>query len=159
MRSDIAAICKLPIDLPQGGYVPLGDVADIEIVPAPNEIKREKASRRIDITCNVKGRDLGSVAREIQKLVSDPDKVDVRRRILIPNSSANTRPAPNRRRGCSRLPTMSLIGILLLLQLDFRSWKLAFAGPVHDSLCARRRRRRHAICKGASCRSGRWSGS
>ena len=34
VRSDMAAICKLPIDLPQGGYVPLGDVADIEIVPA-----------------------------------------------------------------------------------------------------------------------------
>ncbi len=37
-----------------------GDVADVAIVPAPNEIKREGASRRIDVTCNVKGRDLGA---------------------------------------------------------------------------------------------------
>src|SRR5579872_3204055 len=41
VRSDMAAVCKLPIDLPQGGYVPLGDVADVEIVPAPNEIDRK----------------------------------------------------------------------------------------------------------------------
>ena len=47
--------------------MPLGDVADVAIVPAPNEIKREGASRRIDVTCNVTGRDLGSVAREIER--------------------------------------------------------------------------------------------
>ena len=39
------------------------------IVPTPNEIKRENASRRLDITCNVQGRDLGSVAREIEAKV------------------------------------------------------------------------------------------
>ena len=58
-------ICR--IDTPTGGQVPLGDVADVLIVPAPNEIKREAASRRLDITCNVKGRDLGSVAREVEE--------------------------------------------------------------------------------------------
>ena len=36
------------------------------IVPTPNEIKREGASRRIDVTCNVRGRDLGRVARDIE---------------------------------------------------------------------------------------------
>ena len=44
---------RLPIETPLGTHVPLGDVADIAIVPAPNEIKREGASRRIDVTCNV----------------------------------------------------------------------------------------------------------
>ena len=73
-RTDLSSLQRLLIDLPiGGGHVPLGDVAEISVVPAPNEIKHEQASRRIDITCNVKGRDLGSVAREIkvavQKLV------------------------------------------------------------------------------------------
>ncbi len=49
--------------------VRLGEVADVAIVPSPNEIKREGASRRLDITCNVDGRDLGSVAREIEEKV------------------------------------------------------------------------------------------
>jgi CzcA family heavy metal efflux pump len=125
IRNDISAICKLPIDLPQGGYVPLGDVADIEITPAPNEIKREKASRRIDITCNVKGRDLGSVAREIQKLVSDPEKVTFDAGYFPEFLGEYAARAESQRR-LFLLAAMSLVGIFLLLQLDFRSWKLAF---------------------------------
>jgi CzcA family heavy metal efflux pump len=122
VRSDISAICKLPIDLPQGGYVPLGDVADIEIVPAPNEIKREGASRRIDITCNVKGRDLGSVARDIEAKVKQmPFESGYHPEFLGEYTALE---ASQRR--LVALSIMSLIGILLLLQLDFRSWKLAF---------------------------------
>ena len=49
--------------------MPLGEVADVAIVAAPNTIKRESASRRIDVTCNVRGRDLGSVARDIEEQV------------------------------------------------------------------------------------------
>ena len=49
--------------------MPLRHVAEIAIEPAPNEIRREGASRRIDITCNAGGRDLGSVAREIEQRI------------------------------------------------------------------------------------------
>ncbi|MBS0261190.1 MAG: efflux RND transporter permease subunit [Planctomycetes bacterium] len=125
IRNDISAICKLPIDLPQGGYVPLSDVADVEITPAPNEIKREKASRRIDVTCNVKGRDLGSVAREIQELVSDPARIQFATGYFPEFLGENTALAASRQR-LFLLSIMSLVGIFLLLQLDFRSWKLAF---------------------------------
>jgi Cu/Ag efflux pump CusA len=41
----------------------------VTVVPAANEIKRENASRRLDVTCNVQGRDLGSVAREVEEKV------------------------------------------------------------------------------------------
>src|SRR5262249_40624764 len=123
-RSDISAIGKLPIDLPQGGYVPLADVADIEVTPAPNEIKREKASRRIDITCNVKGRDLGSVARDIQARVSDPQNVKFDAGYYPEFLGEYAARAESQRR-LFLLAAMSFIGIFLLLQLDFRSWKLA----------------------------------
>ncbi len=69
LHSDLRTLSELMIDTPAGGQVPLGDVAELSIVPAPNEIKREAASRRIDITCNVDGRDLGSVATEIERAV------------------------------------------------------------------------------------------
>ncbi len=130
VRSDISALCKLPIDLPagvagtSGGYVPLGDVADVEITPAPNEIKREKASRRIDITCNVKGRDLGSVAKEIQALVSDPTKITFEPGYFPEFLGEYAARAASQRR-LFALAGLSLVGIFLLLQLDFRSWKLA----------------------------------
>ena len=69
VRNDISTVSQLPIETPLGTHVPLSDAAEIALVPAPNEIKREGASRKIDVTCNVQGRDLGSVAREIEKRV------------------------------------------------------------------------------------------
>ncbi|HEX3869471.1 MAG TPA: efflux RND transporter permease subunit, partial [Pirellulales bacterium] len=73
LSTNLAALSALPIDLPQGGDVPLGDVAELFIAPAPNEIKRESAARRLDVTCNVSGADLGSVAREIESRVRSLD--------------------------------------------------------------------------------------
>jgi len=123
VRSDIAAICKLPIDLPQGSYVPLGDVADVEIVPTPNEIQREGASRRIDITCNVKkGRDLGSVAKDVEAKV----KAMSFESGYHPEFLGEYAALEASQKRLVALSIMSLVGILLLLQLDFRSWKLAF---------------------------------
>jgi Cu/Ag efflux pump CusA len=49
-----------------GGLVPLSSVADVQVTAVPNEITRENGSRRIDVTCNVSGRDLGAVARDLQ---------------------------------------------------------------------------------------------
>ena len=68
-RTDLTSLHELRIDTPTGGQVPLKDVADIGIIPAPNEVKRDGGSRRIDVTCDAKGRDLGSVARDIEAAV------------------------------------------------------------------------------------------
>ena len=109
------------IDVPLGGgTVPLGDVADIEVVPAPNEIKHEKASRRIDITCNVKDRDLGSVAREIETAVRKLDFPQGFHPEFLGEYAAR---AESQQR-LFALAGLSMIGILLLLHVDFRSWRL-----------------------------------
>ena len=55
VRSDVFALRRMPIELPAGGYTPLASVADVRVTPTPNEITREGGSRRIDITCNVRG--------------------------------------------------------------------------------------------------------
>ncbi len=72
-RTDLNSLRELLIDLPANPAVPgsrgtvrLGEVADLVIEPTPNEIKREGGSRRIDVTCNVAGRDLGAVARDLE---------------------------------------------------------------------------------------------
>ena len=120
VRSDLYALRNLPVDLPTGGHAPLGDIADLEIVPTPNEIKREGASRRIDITCNVKGRDLGSVAREIQaKVQALPFE-----RGYHPEFLGEYAAREESRRRLFALAALSLLGILLLLHVDFKSWRL-----------------------------------
>lgn len=120
LRVDLAAVRNISVDLPLGGQVPLADIAYVEITPAPNEIKRESASRRLDVTCNVQGRDLGSVAREIEakvKALSFPQEYH-------PEFLGEYAAREESRKRLFALTAVSLIGILLLLHVDFRSWRL-----------------------------------
>ncbi|HWB00653.1 MAG TPA: efflux RND transporter permease subunit [Pirellulales bacterium] len=119
VRSDLAALRDVPIDLPMGGHALLGDVADLYIAPAPNEIKRERASRRLDVTCNVRGRDLGSVAREIEQVVS---KLEFPRG-YHPEFLGEYAALQASHTRLMALATLSVVGIVLLLQVDFGSWR------------------------------------
>jgi len=84
LRTDLSALSRLPIPLPPleqretglvkaslmneaGRFVPLGEVATIEIAPGPNQISRENGKRRVVVTANVRGRDLGSFVDELQR--------------------------------------------------------------------------------------------
>jgi CzcA family heavy metal efflux pump len=66
-RDSLTDIQNLWIDTPDGGRVRLSDVADVRITPVPNVIEREGQSRKIDVSANVKGRDLGSVAEDVEE--------------------------------------------------------------------------------------------
>ena len=120
VRNDISKLSSLPIETPLGTHVPLSDAAEISLVPAPNEIKREGASRRIDVTCNVQGRDLGSVAREIEKRVRDLDFP----REYHPEFLGEYAAREESRRRLMALSVLSLLGILLIIHADFRSLRL-----------------------------------
>ncbi len=65
-RSSVASIRNLPIDTPGGGRVLLGSVASVQIKPLPNVVYHEGASRSLDVLAGVDGRDLGSVAGELE---------------------------------------------------------------------------------------------
>lgn len=65
-RDSLNDIEDLLIDTPDGGLVRLADVASVSIVAAPNVIEREGQSRKIDVSANVSGRDLGSVADDVE---------------------------------------------------------------------------------------------
>ncbi len=65
-RNSIESLREFPVDTPYGGRVRLGDVADISIEVTPNAIKRENNARHMDVEGNVSGRDLGSVAEEVE---------------------------------------------------------------------------------------------
>ncbi|MBS0204572.1 MAG: efflux RND transporter permease subunit [Planctomycetes bacterium] len=119
-RTDLSALHDLRIDTPSGGQIPLRDVADIGIVPAPNEVKREGGSRRIDVTCDAKGRDLGSVARDIEAAVrAMPFDRGYHPEFL---GEYAARQASQQR--LLSLGFVSLIGILLILYVDFQSIRL-----------------------------------
>ena len=83
VRRDINNIERLPIPLPtsgdapalvsvadaasnpgHGGFVPLGDVARVEVIEGPNQISRENGTRRVVVQANVRGRDIGGFVAE-----------------------------------------------------------------------------------------------
>ncbi len=121
LHSDLRTLSELMIDTPTGGQVPLGDVAELSIVPAPNEIKREAASRRIDITCNVDGRDLGSVATEIERAVLANVNFKTGYYPEFLGEYAEAKASRNR---LLLLSLASICAIAVILYIDFQSWKL-----------------------------------
>jgi cobalt-zinc-cadmium resistance protein CzcA len=70
LRRNVDALGRLPVALPNGGYVPLGEVAELELTQGPNQINRENGKRRVVVTANVRGRDLGSFVGELRERVS-----------------------------------------------------------------------------------------
>ncbi|WP_026600290.1 efflux RND transporter permease subunit [Methylomonas sp. 11b] len=73
LRSNMEAIKRLPIALPfapgaNGSvtYIPLAEVASLELSPGPNQISRENGKRRIVVSANVRGRDIGSFVADAQ---------------------------------------------------------------------------------------------
>ena len=69
-RQDVEVLRRLPVMTPDGTGLPLMEVADVEIIVAPNQISRENGKRRIVITSNVRGRDLGSFVDELRDAFS-----------------------------------------------------------------------------------------
>ena len=84
LRGNIEALRRLPIRLPtfstdsitsiplagSPAYVALGEVANLDLVQGPNQISRENGKRRVVVTTNVRGRDLGSFVNEAEELIS-----------------------------------------------------------------------------------------
>jgi CzcA family heavy metal efflux pump len=121
VRRNLDAVRALQVPVANGGLVPLGSVAHVEVSPTPNEITRENGSRRIDVTSNVRGRDLGAVARDIQsRLTSLSFQQGYYAEILgeyAERQASSTRLA--------LLAVGAVVAIFLILLADFGSGRLA----------------------------------
>jgi CzcA family heavy metal efflux pump len=69
--SDFDRIADLPVDTPTGAIVPVRLLADVRREEGPNMVLRENVQRRIVISCNVAGRDLGGVVEDIRRAVGE----------------------------------------------------------------------------------------
>lgn len=78
LRQDTRTLASLPVAVAvavgassgeQRAFVPLGQLAKVEVAPGPNQVSRENGKRRVVITSNVRGRDLGSFVEELREKV------------------------------------------------------------------------------------------
>ena len=121
-RDSLTDIQNLWIDTPDGGRVQLKEVADVRIAPVPNVIAREDQSRKIDVSANVQGRDLGSVAEDVEAAVQGvefplgyhaevlgefQEREEAQRKLLLAGSVA-------------------VIAIFFLLYTSFNNWRMTF---------------------------------
>ena len=72
LRNDLEGMKRLPIPLPRSAearvnFIPLGEVATFELAPGPNQVSRENGKRRIVVSTNVRGRDVGSFVAEAEQ--------------------------------------------------------------------------------------------
>jgi CzcA family heavy metal efflux pump len=120
-RSSVTGIADLPIDTASGTPVRLGDVAQVSVQPVPNLIQRENGSRRIDVSADVEGRDLGSVVKDVNKALGQVEFPRGYHFELLGEYK-------ERQGAQERLFTVAVIAavaILILLQTSFGSWRLA----------------------------------
>lgn len=122
-RRDIDSVRSLLIDTPQGGRVRLGEVAEVKLSPTPNIIKRENASRRIDVHANVKagGRDLGAIVDDIEDRL---EKV-VFPIGYYPHLLGEYKERQTAQANLVNFTVAAAIGIFLLLHASLGNWRMA----------------------------------
>ncbi len=76
-RNDINNLRNLYVDLPNGGKIPLSELALIDYKTGAAKISRDDTRRRIVVGVNVRGRDLQSVVEDVQQLVNENIKLPV----------------------------------------------------------------------------------
>ena len=121
LRRSLTSIRELLIDTPGGGHVRLGDVARVRIAPTPIVIKRDAVSRYIDVEADVRGRDLGSVVREVEQALQAVE-FPLEYHAELRGEYAAQQVAQRRVIGVA---IAAAIAIFLLLQAAFASWRLA----------------------------------
>jgi cobalt-zinc-cadmium resistance protein CzcA len=80
LRADIDALRRLPVALPgtkEGGhsFITLGEIATFDVAPGPNQLSREEGKRRVVITANVRGRDIGSFVAAAQARIAQDVRI------------------------------------------------------------------------------------
>jgi CzcA family heavy metal efflux pump len=120
-RHSLSDIENLLIDTPSGERVRLADVAEVRIGAVPNVIEREGQSRKIDVTLNVKGRDLGAVAADVEKTLDGIDfPLGFHAELL--GEFAEREAA---QRSLLLAGSIAVIAIFFLLYTSFNNWRLA----------------------------------
>ena len=121
-RHSLSSVLDLTIDTPGGATVRLGDVAKARIVPGATDIRHEGVKRYADVIVTVQGRDLSAVAADIKNhLRTMQFPLEYHAEV---QSGAAERQATQTRLIVFAIAV--LVGILLLLQAAFGSWRLAF---------------------------------
>jgi Cu/Ag efflux pump CusA len=122
IRQNVADVANLLISAPNGDRVPLKDIAQVSMLPAPAEIDHDRVSRFVDVTASVASGDLGKTVGQVSARM---------RSLQLPlgyhtEVFSDLRDQQGANRNLLLVVFGVLIGAFLLLQAAFKSWGRAF---------------------------------
>lgn len=124
LRRDVDGVGRLQIPLPASAgprrFVPLADVARIEMVIGPNQIGRADGKRKVTVAANVRGRDLGSFVTALQQAVDEQVRIPTGYWVDYGGTFKQLASAARRLQLVVPAALLVIFGLLFLL---FRSWK------------------------------------
>ena len=124
VRATVDDINTMPIATLSGDHVPLGDLADVRIVPNPTVIRHESVATYVDVTAPVENRSLGAVAADVDVALAGI-QFPLEHHAEVLGDFEDERAAQSRVLAAA---VAALILIYLLLQSAFSSWRLATLG-------------------------------
>ncbi len=121
-RTDLENIRNAFVHTPEGNLIPLEQVAKVEYEKGVNSVSHENTQRRITVSSNVQGRDLGATVQEIQAKIAEQVKLP-QGYFVEYGGQYEAQQAGSRLIGI--LSIFSFLGIFLVLFSHFRSWRIA----------------------------------
>jgi len=131
MRTNVDALGTLPIPIGgdgAGGFVPLAQVADIEMSVGPYQISRENGKRRAVITANVRGRDLGSFIAELKTKIDSEVNLPEGYYVAYGGTFEQLQSAATRLQIVVPLALVLIFGLLFTLFGSVRDATIVFSG-------------------------------
>jgi CzcA family heavy metal efflux pump len=120
-RENLENIRKTQIHTPDGTLIPLESIAHIEYEKGINSVSHENGQRRIVVSANVQGRDLGSTVADIQQAIDT--KVHFPQGYFL-QYGGQFEAQKEASRLIGILSIFAMLGIFLVLFAHFRSWRI-----------------------------------
>ncbi len=134
VRSDLEAIKRLPIPLPAGSngtsrkFIPLSEVAELSLSPGPNQVSRENGKRRVVVSANVRGRDIGSFVAEAEQAIQQQIKLPTGYWMVWGGQFENLQSATNRLKVVVPVSLLLVFTLLFVMFGNAKDGLLVFTG-------------------------------
>ena len=127
-RNKTDELLSLPVQFGDDSFVPLGELARVELVSGYNQVNRENGKRRVVVTANVRGRDLGSFVRDVRSVISEQVEIPAGYWIDYGGTFKNLESASKRLSIVVPVTLLLIIGLLFMALNSFRDALIIFSG-------------------------------
>jgi cobalt-zinc-cadmium resistance protein CzcA len=127
-RNKTDELLGLPVPFGDDSFVPLGELASVELVNGYNQVTRENGKRRVVVTANVRGRDLGRFVRDVRGAINERVEIPAGYWVDYGGTFKNLESAANRLSIVVPVTLLLIIGLLVMALNSFKDALIIFSG-------------------------------